>query len=455
MSAVSTTLGRHGGPLVEMDRGFVELSVYETGVPPRFRLYFLDAARTPTIPPEGVELETLRPNGARQRFVFRLREGYLEATSMLPEPHEFEVVLTVQRGGERKTYEAQFTEADHSHADAAGGHGGRDHAQGHGHGGAHGHMHGVVDPGIATSARGLWAVKWSFVGLFTTASLQLVVVLLSHSVALMADMIHNFADAGTAVPLAIAFLFSRRPPSRRYTYGFGRVEDLAGLAVVLTITASAAVAAYVAIQRLLHPQAVSHLLAIMAASIIGFIGNEAVAVFRIRVGKEIGSAALVADGYHARTDGWTSLAVLAGAIGVHFGYPLADPIIGLVITVAIIGIVWQSVRIVFSRMLDGVDPEVIDQMRSIAGDVGGVTAVADVRARWIGHQIRAELNLAVSADLTVVQAHQITKEVEHELLHNLQFLAGATIHVDPTTEAGEGRHLRGPHALGDVPMHGH
>lgn len=449
----AAAIGRHGGPLVAIDGGFVEVSVFEAGVPPRFRLYFVDDARKPLPPPADVEVETVRPDGARQRFVFRQRQGYLEAVSMLPEPHEFAVVLTVPERGGRKSYDAQFTEDDHAHPEGGAGHAGHGHA--HAQGGAHGHMHGVVDPGITTSARGLWAVKWSFVGLFITASLQLAVVLVSHSVALLADTIHNFADAATAVPLAIAFLFSRRPPSRRYTYGFGRVEDLAGLAVVLTITGSAAVAAYIAIQRLLHPQAVSHLLAIMGASIIGFVGNEAVAVFRIRVGKEIGSAALIADGYHARTDGWTSLAVLAGAVGVHYGYPLADPIIGLVITVAIIGIVWQSVKIVFSRMLDGVDPEVIEQVRSVAGGIAGVTSITEVRARWIGHRIRAELNLSVGPELTVLQAHEITREVEHELLHHLQFLEGATIHVDPTTEAGDARHIRGEHAHGELPTHAH
>ena len=448
---MSAPSGRHGGPLVNIDGGLVELSVYETGVPPRFRLFFLTDAGRPLAPPEDVQLETLRADGAREQFGFRVREGYLEATTMLPEPHEFAVRLTINGSAGPKNYEARFAEDDHSHDGA--GHGG--HGHGNAQGGGHGHMHGVVDPGITSSARGLWAVKWSFIGLFLTASLQLAVVLMSHSVALMADTIHNFADAATALPLAIAFLFSRRPPSRRYTYGFGRVEDLAGLAVVLTITASAAVAAYVAILRLLHPQAVSLLLAIVGASIIGFVGNEAVAVFRIRVGKEIGSAALIADGYHARTDGWTSLAVLAGAVGVHYGYPLADPVIGLVITVAIIGIVWQSVKIVFSRMLDGVDPEVIDQVRSVAAKVAGVTAVTEVRARWIGHRMRAELNLATSPDITVVQAHEITKEVEHELLHQLQFLEGVTIHVDPTTDAGEERHVRGQHTHDDVPIHAH
>ncbi len=304
----------------------------------------------------------------------------------------------------------------------------------------HGHTHGVLDPSLTTTERGLWAVKWGFIGLFVTAVIQLAVVFLSHSVALLADAIHNFGDAATAFPLAIAFLFARWAATRRFTYGFGRVEDLAGLAVVLTIFASAMVALYQSIHRLLHPQSVTHLTAIIIASIIGFIGNEAVAVFRIRVGKEIGSAALIADGYHARTDGWTSLAVLVGAVGVYFGYPKADPIIGLLITVAILGIVWQSVKAVFTRMLDGVDPEVSDEVRHSASHVAGVLGVSDVRARWVGHRLRAEVNITVAPTLSVGSGHDLAKRVEAEMRRHLKFLSGVIVHVDPESEAGEHFH---------------
>src|SRR5215217_9586964 len=199
------------------------------------------------------------------------------------------------------------------------------HEHQHDHG-EHGHAHGAVDPSIATSERGIWAVKWSFVGLFTTALVQLIVVLLSGSVGLLSDTIHNFGDAATAVPLWLAFALFRLGTSRRFPFGYGRFEDLAGVLVVLIILFSALVAGYQAIERLLNPQPIGLLWAVVAASVVGFIGNESVAVFRIRVGREIGSAALVADGYHARTDGWTSLAVLFGAVGVWLGYPLADPI---------------------------------------------------------------------------------------------------------------------------------
>src|SRR5215212_6909659 len=242
----------------------------------------------------------------------------------------------------------------------------------HDHHERHGHTHGAVDPSIATSERGIWAVKWSFVALFVTALLQLGVVLLSGSVALLSDTIHNFGDAATAVPLWIAFALTRLGSSRRFPFGYGRVEDLAGVMVVLIILFSALVAGYQAIERLINPQPVGFLGALAAAAIVGFIGNEAVAIFRIRVGRQIGSAALVADGYHARTDGWTSLAVLVGAVGVWLGYPLADPIVGLLIAAAILVIVWQSAKMVFARLLDGVDPDVIEEIRHTSSHVEGV-----------------------------------------------------------------------------------
>ncbi|TIV42359.1 MAG: cation diffusion facilitator family transporter, partial [Mesorhizobium sp.] len=178
---------------------------------------------------------------------------------------------------------------------------GHDHGRhgGHGHDGPHGHTHGVIDATIATTERGIWAIKWSFVILAITAALQLAVVLFSGSVALLADTIHNIADATTAIPLWIAFVLARRGPTRTFTYGLGRVEDLAGIVIVLIILASALVAGYEAIDRLFNPQPVRFLGWLAAAGVIGFLGNEAVAVFRIRVGRQINSAALIADGYHA------------------------------------------------------------------------------------------------------------------------------------------------------------
>jgi cation diffusion facilitator family transporter len=329
------------------------------------------------------------------------------------------------------------------------------HDHGHDHSPGHGDTHGIVDPSITTSDRGLWAIKWSFVGLAATAALQLFVVFISSSVALLADTIHNFGDAATAIPLAIAFWFARKKPSARFTFGYGRVEDLAGVAIVLTILASASIAGYESIQRLLHPQDISYLWAVMAASIIGFLGNEAVAIFRIRIGREINSAALIADGDHARVDGWTSLAVLFGAVGVWLGYPLADPIIGLLITAAIFGIVIQSGKSIFFRMLDGADPQVIEELRHAAEHVPQVKEVTEVRARWLGHRLHAEVNVAVDPQLTVAEAHAVAAEVRHQLLHHLDYLSLVVIHVDPADKSGEAHHRIDEHAHDGLPVHSH
>jgi cation diffusion facilitator family transporter len=319
----------------------------------------------------------------------------------------------------------------------------------------HGHSHGVVDASIAATDRGLWALKWSFVGLMITALIQAVVVAVSGSVALLADTIHNFADAATAIPLGIAFLLARRASTRRFTYGLGRVEDLAGLIIVVTIAVSAVVAAWKAIERLMQPQPVEVLWAVIAASIVGFIGNEAVAIFRIRAGRQIGSAALVADGYHARVDGWTSLAVLFGALGVWLGYPLADPIVGLVISVAIFALVYQAARTVLIRVLDGVEPATLDEITHAAAHARGVREVSDVRTRWIGHRLHAEVSVTVPAALTVREGHDIAGEVRHQLLHHLPHLGSVTVHVDPEGHGGERHHRIEHHSHDDLPMHGH
>lgn len=288
-----------------------------------------------------------------------------------------------------------------------------------------------------------------------TALLQVIVVAFSGSVALLADTIHNFADAATAVPLAIAFIFARRKPSIRFGFGYGRVEDLAGVTIVLVILASAIVAGYESIQRLMHPQEVFHLWAVAVASIVGFIGNEAVAIFRIRVGREINSAALIADGYHARVDGWTSLAVLAGVIGIGLGYPLADPVIGLAITAAIFGIVIQSGKSIFTRMLDGADPKISEEIRHAAEHVPQVKGVSEVRVRWLGHRLHAEINIAVDSQMTVAKAHAVATEVRHGLLHQFDYLALVVIHVDPLDHSGERHHDIDSHAHDGLPMHAH
>ena len=317
------------------------------------------------------------------------------------------------------------------------------------------HTHGTIDPGLLTTERGIWAVKWSLIGLGATALFQVVIVFFSGSVALLADTIHNVADAATAIPLWIAFTLARQQPSRRFTYGYGRVEDVAGVMIVLTILFSTVVAGYESINRLLHPQSVEHLWAIAVASVIGFAGNELVAIFRIRVGKQINSAALVADGYHSRVDGLTSLGVLFSAVGVWLGYPLTDPIIGLVITVAILPIVWQSGKAVFTRLLDGVDPEVTDEITHAINHAEGVREVTEVRLRWSGHRLHAEVNLAVSPKLSVAEGHAIAVEARHQLIHSLPYLSNVNVHIDPEHLSGEQHHRIVDHTHGGLPRHSH
>jgi cation diffusion facilitator family transporter len=338
---------------------------------------------------------------------------------------------------------------DHGHGDHGhGDHGHGDHGQGHGHRhdewwsnvrhraseffGGHSHDAGdQIDDVLEANASGRQALIVSLGGLGVTAAIQAVVVVISGSVALLGDTMHNVADALTAVPLLVAFTLARRPPTKRYTYGYGRAEDLGGVFVVLMIALSSAFAAYEAIERLIHPRPVSHLWAVAAAGLVGFVGNELVAEYRIRVGRQIGSAALVADGLHARTDGFTSLAVLIGAGGVGLGWHAADPIVGLVITVAILGVLRSAVRQVGARLMDAVDPALVDQATAAVARVTGIEQVRELRIRWIGHTLRAEVDATVNAALSLTQAHDLAHHAEAHLLHDIPRLTAATVHISP------------------------
>jgi cation diffusion facilitator family transporter len=185
------------------------------------------------------------------------------------------------------------------------------------------------------------------------------------------------------------------------------------------------------IGRLIHPRAVTHLWVVAAAAVVGFVGNEVVARYRITVGRRIGSAALVADGLHARTDGFTSLAVLLGAGGVALGWRQADPIIGLVITVAILGVLRSAVRQVGARLMDAIDPALVDQATAAVASAGGIEDVRDLRIRWIGHTLRAEVDVTVPATLTVVEAHDLAHHAEAHLLAQVRRLTAATVHASP------------------------
>ena len=344
------------------------------------------------------------------------------------------------------THESDPTADDGGHRHDHGGHG-HDHnhgVHGHSHSG-HGrfgairqlflpHSHDAadsIDDALESSAAGIRAVKISLVALGITALIQLVIVGISGSVALLADSVHNVADALTAVPLWIAFAVGTRPATRRYTYGYGRAEDVAGLFVVAMIALSAVVAGVESIRRLAEPAPVDFLGWVAAAGVVGFVGNELVAVYRIRVGRRIGSAALVADGLHARTDGLTSLAVVAGATGVALGFPLADPIVGLLITVAILAILRTAARDIYRRLMDGVDPHLVDAAEAALAAEAGVIAVRSVRMRWIGHRLHAEAELDIDPQTSVTEAHRIAHEAEHTLTHAVPKLSSALVHAYP------------------------
>jgi cation diffusion facilitator family transporter len=351
----------------------------------------------------------------------------------------------------------------HGHEHPAGHqHPGGQHPGGHQHPGSHEHGHGrgvagllravfaphshdateSVDQALTSSDSGMRCLVVSLALLAATAAIQMVIVIFSGSVALLGDTIHNFADALTAVPLGVAFWLQRKPPTRRYTYGYGRAEDLAGAFIVAVIAGSSALAAWEAVDRLVHPAGVRGVGWVIAAGLVGFAGNELVALYRVRVGRRIGSAALVADGRHARADGVTSLAVVAGAIGVAAGWRQADPIAGLLITVAVLAILKNAARDIYRRLMDSVDPALIDQVERVLSGVDGVQRAKSVRIRWIGHVLHAEAMVVSDRDLTLGAAHAISEEAHHRLLHQVPRLGEALIHSDPSGQGADE-----PHAL--------
>lgn len=298
---------------------------------------------------------------------------------------------------------------------------GHDHSQVH-------HSHGVVDATIATTARGILAIKWSFVILVATAALQALIVVVSGSVALLADMVHNVGDAATAIPLWIAFWLARRKPTATFSYGFGRVEDLAGVTVVLVVLASAVFAGVETFARFVNPQPIVWPGAVAGAGVVGILGNTLVAELRLRVGRGIGSAALVADGYHARIDSLTSLAVVVGAAGVFLGYPAADPAVGLLITIMIFAIVWQSGRTVFTRLLDGVDPGIAEELRHVALEhVPGIRGIDNIQTRWVGHRLHAEADIVVDASVPLREGMAVADLLRRTAVEHMPALASLRV----------------------------
>lgn len=301
----------------------------------------------------------------------------------------------------------------------------------------HDHDHGggaLIDAG----AEGIRATKVSLAGLGVTAVLQAVVVAVTGSVALFSDTLHNLTDALTAIPLWIAFALGRRPPSPRFTHGYHRAEDLAGTVIVLAIAVSAGGVVWESIQRLVDPQPLTHIPWVIAAGVIGAVGNEAVAQYRIRIGRRIGSEALVADGYHARTDAFTSLSVVAAGVGSLLGWSWADPVAGLVVAAMILVLLRRTAWRMFGRLLDAVEPELVDRVAGIAGSCRDVSEVTGVRLRWSGHRLVATIAIAVDPATTVGDGHEIGQQVAHTIAHELPHAVDAVVHVDP--HGWEGSH---------------
>ena len=302
---------------------------------------------------------------------------------------------------------------------------------------AHGHEHGKVDADLYGNRAGLRAVQISTAGMFLVAAIQFAIAWIGGSAGLFADALHNFGDVFTTIALWIAFVISNRATNQRYTYGYYRAEDLAGIFIVLVIIASAIASAVESIQKLTSGNIPTQIYLSMAAALIGVAGNELLAQYKISVGKRINSVSLIADGHHSRIDGLTSLAAFIGLIGVKLGFPKADPIAGIVITIVIVTVVFSTSRGVLQRLLDAVDPHVVPSIVTTATAVPGVEEVTDVRARWVGHTLHVVMNIEVDAELTLSKAHAIAEEVRHRLFHDVKGISEVVVHTDPSSASGD------------------
>lgn len=328
-----------------------------------------------------------------------------------------------QTGNDHEAHDHEHDTTDHNHT-------------AHDHTG-HGHEHGKVDADLYGNRAGLRAVQISTAGMFLVSAIQFAIAWTGGSAGLLADALHNFGDVFTTVALWIAFVISNRAANQRYTYGYYRAEDLAGIFIVLVIIASAVAGAVESIQKLTSGNVPTQIYLSMAAALVGVVGNELLAQYKIAVGRRINSVPLVADGQHSRIDGLTSLAALAGLIGVRLGFPIADPIAGIVITVVIVTVVYSASRSVLQRLLDAVDPRIVPSIITTARAVPGVKAVTDVRARWVGHTLHVVMNIEVDAELTLAKAHAIAEEVRHRLFHEIKGISEVVIHTDPSSASGD------------------
>lgn len=323
-----------------------------------------------------------------------------------------------------------YTEHDHVHEEGLVNRiGAALHLPGFAHAHDHGHLTG--DAAIQDNEIGIRTLWLALLLLGVTTVLQIIIYIASGSVALLADTVHNLGDALNSVPLLFAFYLNRRVATRRYTYGYGRVEDVAGVLIVISIAFSAGYILFESVQKLFNPQPLTNLGWLAAAALIGFAGNEIVAMMQIRVGRQIGSDAMVADGQHARVDGLTSLAVLIAVFGTLIGLPIIDPIIGIVIGITIVGITWGAIKSIWFRLMDAVDPHLVQKVEDILQEHEEIKAVGRLQLRWVGHRLHGEIDVTVAKNMSFNDVNAIREHLYHHFEHALPNLEHVTIQIAP------------------------
>lgn len=326
----------------------------------------------------------------------------------------------------------------HGHEDRQAGPGGWEALAGALHLPGYGHTHErpTGSDRLVASDVGIRTVRLAFVLLGLTTLIQAAIYVGSGSAALLADTVHNLGDTLNSLPLWIAFALIRRGANRRYTYGYGRAEDLAGVFIVASIIFSAAYSLWESAQKLISPEPVMHPGWVAAAALVGFIGNEAVALLQLRVGRQIGSEAMVADGQHAQIDGLTSLAVLIAAGGTWLGFLMLDPLVGLLIGIAIVLIARDATIAMWHRLMDAVDPALVEKAEQALASHPQVKKVIRLQMRWVGHRLHASVLLALDENLALSASEEITDHIRHHLLHELPNLYDVLISVVPWKGTG-------------------
>ena len=292
-----------------------------------------------------------------------------------------------------------------------------------------GHSHSSAHYGNKDAVR---AVIVSAVALGLAALAEISASLVSGSASVLADGLHNAGDVLTSFILLFTFALVRRPATRRFSSGYGRLEDVATLLIILVIIVTAAVAAAESVLKLLYPPTYSNIPLSLGAALVGVVANLGVSQYKLNVGRGIGSESLAADGIHSRVDALVSAGAFVGIGLAGLGFRIADPIVGILITFAIVFVLAGTVKQLFYRMMDAVDPTIVDEITNAAKSVGGVLQVHDLRVRWVGRELVAVMHVAMNPKSTLEDAHALAMRVEAAVCHEVP-AARLEIHMDPGT----------------------